>query len=160
GLSTGQRRRVALARAICADRPLMLLDEPTEGVDHDAENAVVQALPIIRDGRTIVLVSHRRALLDECDRVLELPGIAGPTVDAPRPASTPPTPTVAPNPPGASRSGPTPGARATRPPRLLGPLRWTLSSAAPQGLRFAAALLLGSAALGCGVALTATSAWL
>jgi ATP-binding cassette subfamily C protein CydCD len=160
GLSTGQQRRVALARAICADRPLLLLDEPTEGVDPDTETAIIAALPLIRDGRTVVVVSHRRALLDECDKVLELPALAASRSDAHQTPPTPQTPT--PKPPGAPRSGLTdePAPAGTREPRLLGPLRWTLSSAGPQRLRFAAALLLGSAALGCGVALTATSAWL
>ena len=177
GLSTGQQRRVALARAICADRPLLLLDEPTEGVDLDMEAEIISALPLIRSGRTVVVVSHRQALLDACDRVLELPAISLHTATSPTttrspgadtaPAtstdlnvSTPQTPTAVPNPPGAPRSGLT-----LEPPRelgqsLLGSLRWTLSSAVPQRLRLAAALLLGSAALGCGVALTATSAWL
>jgi len=169
GLSTGQQRRVALARAICADRPLLLMDEPTEGVDPDTEAVITAALPVIRDGRTVVVVSHRRALLDECDRVLEMPApitsgtsvlqpldAAGAiqTATATQPASphpAPPEPTVT-DPPVAGATSPGP--------RVLGPLRWTLSSAVPQRLRFAAALLLGSAALGCGVALTATSAWL
>lgn len=164
GLSTGQQRRVALARAICADRPLLLLDEPTEGVDLDTEAAIVAALPVIRDGRTVVVVSHRRALLDECDRILELsaPTCSGAfeaTAELPATSSTP-TRTRAAAQPAPAITRPS----ATRPrlagPRMLGPLRWTLSSAVPQRLRFALALLLGSAALACGVALTATSAWL
>ncbi len=186
GLSTGQRRRVALARAVLADRPLLLLDEPTEGVDADTEAAIAAALPIIRDGRTVLLVSHRPELLEQCDRVIELPGPAATrTVPAvapsrPEPHTAPtaliqgaPSTPAAPLPtPSASRSGhPTGPVPATGPvgpwtadrPERRGPLaalRWVLASAAPQRMRLALAVLLGSAALGCGVALTATSAWL
>ena len=152
GLSTGQRRRVALARAVLADRPLLLLDEPTEGVDADTEDAILAALPGVTAGRTTVLVSHRAEVLARCDRILDL---------APPPAvPAPPTPHAAPT-PAAPR--PVHVGRAESPHRPAHPapgLRWTLAAARPQRLRIVLAVLLGAAALGCGVALTATSAWL
>ena len=74
GLSTGQQRRVALARALVADRPLLLLDEPTEGVDGQTEATILAALPDVFAGRTVVLVSHRAAALELCDRVVTVPG--------------------------------------------------------------------------------------
>jgi ATP-binding cassette subfamily C protein CydD len=72
GLSAGQRRRIALARALLVDAHLLLLDEPTEGVDPDTEHELLDSLPTAFAGRTVVLVTHRRALLSLCDQVVEL----------------------------------------------------------------------------------------
>jgi len=164
GLSTGQQRRVALARAVLADRPLLLLDEPTEGVDTATEDAILAALPAITAGRTTVLVSHRAEVLARCDRVLDLPALDPPT---PSPAATRPARgTRRRDPTPAASSRPVPVGRASSPrhpahtTRYLQGLRWTIAAAGPQRWRIAAAVLLGAAALGCGVALTATSAWL
>ncbi|NKQ52887.1 thiol reductant ABC exporter subunit CydD [Amycolatopsis sp. K13G38] len=84
GLSTGQQRRVALARALLLDRPLLLLDEPTEGVDAGTEAAILDRLPEILDDRTAVIVTHRTAVLSLCDTVYELPHhAAAPAVSEP-----------------------------------------------------------------------------
>lgn len=69
GLSTGQQRRVALARALVTDRPVLLLDEPTEGVDEATERAMVDALITAADGRTVLLVTHRPEVLRCCHSV-------------------------------------------------------------------------------------------
>ncbi|GAA3232598.1 thiol reductant ABC exporter subunit CydD [Pseudonocardia petroleophila] len=154
GLSTGQQRRVALARALLADRPLLLLDEPTEGVDADTEAAITAALPAIAAGRTVVLVSHRPDLLAVCDRVhtVDGPGHARRRVPVPAPLP-PPIPAAAPTAPAGPRPGPAPTP-------VRGALRWSLSAARAERGRLALAAALGALALGCGVALTATSAWL
>ncbi|WP_432092242.1 thiol reductant ABC exporter subunit CydD [Streptomyces sp. bgisy100] len=78
GLSAGQRQRIALARAFLADRPLVLLDEPTAHLDGATEEAVAAAVGRLSRGRTVLLVAHRPALLPLADRVLELTGAAGP----------------------------------------------------------------------------------
>lgn len=72
GLSAGQRQRIALARAFLADRPLLLLDEPTAALDGETEAGVVDAVRRLARGRTVLLVVHRPALLSVADRVVEL----------------------------------------------------------------------------------------
>ncbi|WP_326808037.1 thiol reductant ABC exporter subunit CydD [Streptomyces sp. NBC_01775] len=72
GLSAGQRQRVALARAFLADRPLLLLDEPTAALDGTTEATVLEAVRHLAETRTVVLVTHRPALLGAADRVVEL----------------------------------------------------------------------------------------
>jgi thiol reductant ABC exporter CydD subunit len=72
GLSAGERQRVALARAFLRDAPLLLLDEPTAHLDGETEEQVVEAVRDLCQGRTVVLVAHRPALLDMADRVVTL----------------------------------------------------------------------------------------
>jgi len=72
GLSAGERQRVALARAFLRDAPLLLLDEPTANLDGETEREVVQAIRRLAEGRTVVLVAHRPALIAIADRVLLL----------------------------------------------------------------------------------------
>ncbi|MFG3507260.1 thiol reductant ABC exporter subunit CydD [Streptomyces sp. NPDC047821] len=74
GLSAGQRQRLALARAFLADRPLLLLDEPTAALDGETEAAVVDAVRRLAEGRAVLLVVHRPALLAVADRVVTLRG--------------------------------------------------------------------------------------
>ncbi|MER5789021.1 thiol reductant ABC exporter subunit CydD [Streptomyces sp. NPDC001980] len=74
GLSAGQRQRLALARAFLADRPVLLLDEPTAALDGVTEGEVVAAVRRLSVGRTVLLVVHRPALLSAADRVVRLPG--------------------------------------------------------------------------------------
>jgi thiol reductant ABC exporter CydD subunit len=72
GLSAGQRQRVALARAFLRDRPLVLLDEPTANLDPDTEREIIDTIRRLALGRTVVVASHRPALVDACDRRVDL----------------------------------------------------------------------------------------
>ncbi len=72
GLSAGQRQRLALARAFLADRPLLLMDEPTAGLDAATEAAVADSVRRLARGRTVIMVAHRPALLAVADRVVEV----------------------------------------------------------------------------------------
>jgi len=71
-LSGGQARRVAIARALLDDAPILLLDEPTEGLDASAEHAVLQALAVLMRDRTTLLITHRPQALRYVDEVLVL----------------------------------------------------------------------------------------
>ncbi|MFD4697597.1 thiol reductant ABC exporter subunit CydD [Streptomyces niveus] len=77
GLSAGQRQRLALARAFLADRPLLLLDEPTAALDGETEATLVPTIRRLAKGRTVLLVIHRPALLSVADRVVEVGGGRG-----------------------------------------------------------------------------------
>jgi ATP-binding cassette subfamily B protein len=69
-LSGGQRQRIAIARALLRDTPLLVLDEPTTGLDAAATAAVIPALRALMRGRTTVLISHDLQLGPLADGVL------------------------------------------------------------------------------------------
>ncbi|MFF6955353.1 thiol reductant ABC exporter subunit CydD [Streptomyces sp. NPDC008317] len=71
-LSAGQRQRIALARAFLADRPLLLLDEPTANLDGATEAEIVTTLHRLAATRTVLLIAHRPALLPLATKVLSL----------------------------------------------------------------------------------------
>ncbi len=66
-LSGGERQRIGLARAFLHDAPLLLLDEPTSNLDSLNEGSVLKALSESRQGRTVILVSHRKSTLSIAD---------------------------------------------------------------------------------------------
>ncbi|UIX32679.1 thiol reductant ABC exporter subunit CydD [Streptomyces sp. GQFP] len=161
GLSAGQRQRLALARAFLADRPVLLLDEPTAALDGETEAEVVAAVRRLAVGRTVLLVVHRPALLGVADRVVRLEeAVASSHLPGAEPtgglsggdgllAGGPQLPAL-------GEEELVPAAPAGR----LGALaRVRAMSGAWRG-RLGLALLLGSLALGSAVGLMATSGWL
>jgi ATP-binding cassette subfamily C protein CydC len=58
-LSGGEARRVSIARALLADRPILVLDEPTEGLDAATAQSLLSALGRLMEGRTVLLITHR-----------------------------------------------------------------------------------------------------
>ncbi|MGW7225750.1 thiol reductant ABC exporter subunit CydD [Streptomyces cyaneofuscatus] len=179
GLSAGQRQRLALARAFLADRPLLLLDEPTASLDGETEAGIVDAVRRLAAGRTVLLVVHRPALLAVADRVVTLeprevdasvpattdaPGLpvpqplaGGEPLDARRPGDVLEAADLLES--GDVREGATDVLRETdaRSGRVLARVR---QAAGAQRGQLALALLLGSLAVGSAVGLMAVSGWL
>jgi thiol reductant ABC exporter CydD subunit len=75
-LSSGDRRRIALARAFVRDAPLVVLDEPTADLDRTSADVVAEAVERLRPGRTVLLIAHRPELVAHADRVVLLGGDA------------------------------------------------------------------------------------
>jgi ATP-binding cassette, subfamily B, bacterial len=71
-LSGGQRQCVAIARAMLRDAPIVILDEPTTGLDARSALLVTQALQQLMDGRTVLVVSHELHRLRDLDRIVVL----------------------------------------------------------------------------------------
>lgn len=75
-LSAGERHRLGLARALFQDRPIVLLDEVTAGLDEETERCVIDALTVFSHHRTMILTAHRPALIAWADQVVTVGGEA------------------------------------------------------------------------------------
>jgi len=73
-LSGGQARRVALARALAKNAPLLLLDEPTAGLDLENERLIMQSLQRLRQGKTVIMLTHRLDTARLADRIAVIEG--------------------------------------------------------------------------------------
>jgi ABC-type transport system involved in cytochrome bd biosynthesis fused ATPase/permease subunit len=71
-VSGGERRRLALARALLRDAPVLVLDEPTEHLDEPTARAITEDLLAATRDRTVVLITHRPHGLDLVDDVITL----------------------------------------------------------------------------------------
>ncbi|MFH9420217.1 thiol reductant ABC exporter subunit CydD [Streptomyces sp. NPDC017529] len=169
GLSAGQRQRLALARAFLADRPVLLLDEPTANLDGETEAGIVEAVRRLAAGRTVLLVVHRPALLAVADRTVRLAApvaAGGAAADGAMPEGAGNVGAQAVREDaaeavrdGAAQAGPSAGPDAASGGRGSALARLRQLARARWG-RLGLALLLGSLATGSAVGLMATSGWL
>jgi ATP-binding cassette, subfamily B, bacterial len=72
--SGGERQRISLARAFLKDAPILILDEPTSSVDTKTEEAIIDAMERLMQGRTTFMIAHRLTTLAGCDIRLEVKG--------------------------------------------------------------------------------------
>lgn len=68
-LSGGQRQRIAIARALVRDESIVILDEPTTGLDAASESAVIDALKRLLEGRTAIIISHQLSTASHADSI-------------------------------------------------------------------------------------------
>ena len=73
-LSTGQRQRLSIARAVVRDTPILVLDEPTAALDAATEHRVMRNLASWGEGRAIFLITHRISTIRRADKILYLDG--------------------------------------------------------------------------------------
>ena len=89
GLSAGEQRRIALARALLRDAPLLVLDEPTANLDPETAAVVADAIARVAAGRAVLVIEHRPDLVPAVDRTVVLdPAEVVPATPVPGPPAT------------------------------------------------------------------------
>lgn len=73
-VSGGQAQRIQIARALCKNAPVILLDEPVSALDKDTGHSVLSALKKLTDGRTVIHVTHHQETLDKSDTLYHMQG--------------------------------------------------------------------------------------
>lgn len=73
-VSGGQAQRIQIARALCKDAPVILLDEPVSALDQDTGRSVLDALNELTEGRTVIHVTHHRETLDHSYTIYRMEG--------------------------------------------------------------------------------------
>ncbi|MBE6818892.1 MAG: ABC transporter ATP-binding protein [Ruminococcaceae bacterium] len=72
GISEGQAQRISIARALIADKPVLILDEATSALDEATESVIVKNITEQLDNKTCFIITHRRSMLQYCDTVIEI----------------------------------------------------------------------------------------
>ena len=73
-LSGGQRQRIAIARAIIRNTPILILDEPSSGLDAGSEKLVFEALDRLMEGKTSIVIAHRLSTIRKADVIFVVDG--------------------------------------------------------------------------------------
>ena len=71
-LSGGERQRISIARAIIKDAPIIILDEATANIDPENEEALMQAIEALTQGKTIIMIAHRLKTVEHADQIIVL----------------------------------------------------------------------------------------
>jgi subfamily B ATP-binding cassette protein MsbA len=73
-LSGGQRQRIAIARAVIRNTPILILDEPSTGLDAESEKLVFEALDRLMEGKTSIVIAHRLSTIQRAHTILVVEG--------------------------------------------------------------------------------------
>jgi ATP-binding cassette subfamily B protein len=73
-LSGGQRQRIAIARAVIRNTPILILDEPSSGLDAASEELVFEALDRLMEGKTSIVIAHRLSTIQRADAIFVVDG--------------------------------------------------------------------------------------
>lgn len=73
-LSGGEKQRISIARAMLKDAPIVILDEATASIDPENEHLIQEAISALTHGKTIVIIAHRLATIENADQILVIDG--------------------------------------------------------------------------------------
>ena len=68
-LSGGQKQRICIARSLYLNRDIIILDEATNALDSETENKIINLIYSFKKTKTIIIISHKKELLNQCDKV-------------------------------------------------------------------------------------------